>query len=119
MGSSTNILKRDVYADVKVCLSIIVLLLIIQLFCGVIYILINHSIEMNNKEYEELVRTSKKTVVRSGYWSDGGRWCTVNDPCIMNCLEYSRYDLGCGPEEPECSYGHYDWCKDEPTGGQI
>jgi len=119
MGSSINILKRDVYADVRVCLSIIVFLLIIQLFCGVIYILTNHVIEMNNKEYEELIKSSKKTIVRTGYWPDGERWCTLNDPCTMDCQEYNRFDIGCGPDNPGCTVGHYDWCKEEPTGGQI
>jgi hypothetical protein len=119
MNSSLKLLKRDVYSDIKVCMSILGVLLIASLFSGVIYIFISYRIELNNKNYEELVRTSKKTVVRSGYWPDGERLCNISNPCIMNCLEYSRYDLGCGPEDPECSYGHYDWCKDEPVGGQI
>ena len=48
----------------------------------------------DKQSYEELVKTSKKTIVRDGYWPDGGRWCSMEDPCVMNCQEYNRFDIG-------------------------
>ena len=46
-------------------------------------------------------------------------YCTINNPCIMNCEEYNRYDIQCAKDNPDCTMGHYDYCNDEPVGGQI
>jgi hypothetical protein len=121
MTKSSLCKKRDcnVHEDLKVCLFMIIIISLTALTIIGISLCVNNNIKNDILSYESLIKNSKKTYVRSGYWLDRDRLCSVNDPCIMNCLEYSRYDLGCGPDDPECTYGHYDWCKDEPVGGQI
>ena len=97
--------------DFKICLSLISIISLVALALIGVTLLI----ERDKQSYEELVRTSKKTIVRSGYWLDGMRWCSVDDPCIMNCKEYNRFDIGCGPENPGCTHGRYDWCRGEQS----
>lgn len=109
----------NIHEDFKVCLFMIFIISLTALAVIGITLYIEGKIDSDKISYEELVKSSKKTIIISGYWPDGGRVCTKSDPCIMNCLEYSRYDLGCGPEDPDCTYGHYDWCREEPVGGQL
>lgn len=52
--------------------------------------------------------------VRAGYWIDKDRWCSVEDPCIMSCREYDRFDVQCAKDNIECVGGHYDSCSDSP-----
>lgn len=86
---------------------------------GLIYIVISihkQNVMMEKQDYEHLLET-KKTVVRSGYWQDKGMSCSVQKPCIMNCEEYSRFEVDCSPDNLTC-HGDYDWCHDRPRGGQ-
>ena len=99
----------------KVCLDLMCVISICALVIIGLWLLVEGQLESNKEAYEELVRSSKKTIVRAGYWPDGGRWCSVQDPCIMNCQEYNRFDIGCGPDNPGCTHGRYDWCKDEQS----
>tara|TARA_Y100000590_G_scaffold125273_1_gene143304 strand:+ start:486 stop:854 length:369 start_codon:yes stop_codon:yes gene_type:complete len=99
----------------KTCLSLMVIISLVALALIGVTLLIEGKMDEDKQSYEELVRTSKKTIVRSGYWPDGMRWCSVDDPCIMNCKEYNRFDIGCGPENPGCTHGRYDWCRDEQS----
>ena len=99
----------------KTCLLLLVIIYLVALALIGVTLLIEGQMDEDKQSYEELVRTSKKTIVRSGYWSDGMRWCSVDDPCIMNCKEYNRFVIGCGPENPGCTHGRYDWCRDEQS----
>lgn len=101
--------------DFKICLSLILVISFMALVTLEFTLLIERQMDEGKQSYEELVRRSNKTIVRSGYWPDGMRWCSVDDPCIMNCKEYNRFDIGCGPENPGCTHGRYDWCRDEQS----
>jgi hypothetical protein len=101
--------------EFKTCILLICVISFTALAVIGVTLLIEGKMDEDNRTYEELVKSSKKTIVRAGYWPDGMRWCSVNDPCIMNCREYNRFDIGCGPENTECTHGRYDWCKDEQS----
>ena len=99
----------------KTCICLIFTITFMALALIGVTLLIEGKLYEDKQSYEELVKTSKKTIVRDGYWPDGGRWCSMEDPCVMNCQEYNRFDIGCGPENPGCTHGRYDWCRDEQS----
>ena len=99
----------------KTCLCLIFTITFMALALIGVTLLIEGKLYEDKQSYEELVKTSKKTIVRDGYWPDGGRWCSMEDPCVMDCQEYNRFDIGCGPENPGCTHGRYDWCRDEQS----
>lgn len=84
----------------------------------VIVFIIGEIDEMNEERYRELVNNTK-IVVNQGYWIDKDIYCTINNPCIMNCEEYNRYDIQCAKDNPDCTMGRYDYCNDEPVGNMA
>ena len=111
--------KCNISEQIKICIVLIILITTCILIITGICVYIKNSIDSDKQDFEELVKHSSKTYVRNGYWLDKQRSCSIDNPCIMNCLEYSRFIIGCGPDNPTCTHGHYDWCKDKPSRGQI
>ena len=111
--------KCKIHEQFKICCIILIIIPLCALTVIGIVLLIEHKIDADKRAFSELVKHSSKTYVRNGYWYDKQISCSKEAPCVMNCLEYNRFIIGCGPDNPTCTHGHYDWCKDKPAHGQI